>query len=99
MTTIQRLDQLATEFCGLPADPSLTIHLAKLARVNLETGTRPAMWIDRAGVKHSFDAPARYCFSGWDGYWSNFRLADYVGAMFPAAVSCGFEAESTKQPA
>lgn len=91
VSTISRLDQLSTEFGGRPCDPTLTIHMAKLSGVKLEADSRKAVWTDRAGTRHPIDAPARYCFSAWDGYWSNFRLADYVGAMFPESVSCGFE--------
>lgn len=64
-------------------------HLLKLHGLTPES-TVPAYWNDKDGTRHEFDAPAVPCFDSWNGYWHNFRLADYVWKTFPRAVSCGF---------
>lgn len=65
------------------------LHFFKLASVK-PSDTRKAQvnFGDKQSIQ--FDAPASHCFSGWDGYWSNFRLADYAAAVFPGAISAGY---------
>ena len=81
-TTLERL--------GHQAKNELSLHLMKLANVK-PSDTRRATVNLKDGSAVEFDAPAEYCFSAWDGYWSNFRLADYAGSVFPGAVSAGYQ--------
>jgi hypothetical protein len=64
-------------------------HLMKLKGITPES-TAPAYWSGRDGSRHEFAAPAVPCFDAWNGYWHNFRLADYVWNTFPDAVACGY---------
>ena len=79
MTTLDRLSLQCTDKMGF--------HLMSLSNVK-PNDTMRAVVTYANGQQNEFDAPASHCFSAWDGYWSNFRLADYCGAMFPGSVSC-----------
>lgn len=82
MTTIERLEaQTRSDYF---------LHFFALAGVK-PTDTRKAEVVMQDGTRREFDAPASACFSAWDGYWSNFRLADYAGAVFPGAVMAGYK--------
>jgi len=52
--------------------------------------TKQAYYRDRAGEKHLITITAIDGYNTWDGYWDNFRLADYVGRNYPAAVTCAY---------
>lgn len=65
------------------------LHLMSLKGIT-PVSTHPAYWNDRAGNRHEIEAPAMECFDAWNGYWHNFRLADWVWKTFPSAVSCGY---------
>jgi hypothetical protein len=64
-------------------------HLMSLKNVKPED-ERQAEVIYPDGKRQVITVTADNCFNSWDGYWSNFRLADYVGQFFPSATSCCF---------
>lgn len=87
MTTLERLDQLAHG----AESTAMVKNFWKIRGIKSDD-TRKATVRMADGTERQFCAVARYCYSAWDGCWSNFRLADYAGAVFPGAVAVWYDA-------